>query len=373
MTTTPTAPPAELAALRDLAAHSIEVVRGAQHASGAYPACPVYRVYGFSWLRDNTFIAEGMSRQGAADSATAFHDWAAAVVTERSDRIEAIVARLARGEHLEPAEFLPTRYTLEGREETEQDWWNFQTDGYGTWLWGLATHLRRHGLAPARYAAAVRATVRYLVATWELPCYDWWEEFVDQRHVSTLLCLQAGLRAALDLGVLDEDDSRAAAGAADRIGATVRSRGTVEGRLVKWLGSTAVDGSLLATVAPLRTVDDATARATVAAVERDIVHDHGVHRYLGDTFYGGGRWPVLAALLGQAYLRLDRPQDAWAQLRWIASTATPEGLLPEQVSDHLLAADREAEWIDRWGPVATPLLWSHGMYLTLAHSLGIHL
>jgi hypothetical protein len=29
-------------------------------------------------------------------------------------------------------------------------------------------------------------------------------------------------------------------------------------------------------------------------------------RYLQDTFYGGGRWPLLAAFLGLAYLRLGR-------------------------------------------------------------------
>ena len=149
--------------------------------------------------------------------------------------------------------------------------------------------------------------------------------------------------------------------------------GTVDGRLTKYLGSTAVDASLLAAVAPFATVDHATARATVAAVERDLVREGGVHRYRTDTFYGGGRWPVLAALLGQAHLRLGRPEAAHAQLRWIASTATPEGLLPEQTSDILLAPGRRQEWIDRWGPVATPLLWSHGMYLTLAHSLGLRL
>ncbi len=368
-----TTPSSARSALLDLVARSVELVRDAQHPSGAYPACPTYRVYRFSWLRDNTFIAEGMSRQGATGSATAFHDWAARVIATRADRIEGIAARLARGEHLEPREFLPTRYTLDGEEESGQDWWNFQTDGYGTWLWGLTAHLRRHGIDPAPYTPAVTATARYLTATWQLPCYDWWEEYVEHRHVATLASLEAGLRAALTLGVLADEDRLAAATTADRIRATVRSHGTVDGHLTKYLGSTAVDASVLAAVAPFATVDHATARATVAAVERDLVRECGVHRYRADTFYGGGRWPVLAALLGQAHLRLGRPEAAHAQLRWIASTATPDGRLPEQTGDILLAPGRRQEWIDRWGPVATPLLWSHGMYLTLAHSLGIRL
>ena len=30
-----------------------------------------------------------------------------------------------------------------------------------------------------------------------------------------------------------------------------------------------------------------------------------------------------------------------------------------------------AEWVARWGAVASPLLWSHGMYLILADELGL--
>jgi hypothetical protein len=46
-------------------------------------------------------------------------------------------------------------------------------------------------------------------------------------------------------------------------------------------------------------------------------------------------------------------------------------MLPEQVDGHLLAPEYRQEWIDRWGPVATPLLWSHAMVLRLAAELGV--
>jgi hypothetical protein len=44
--------------------------------------------------------------------------------------------------------------------------------------------------------------------------------------------------------------------------------------------------------------------------------------------------------------------------------------MPEQVDGCLFAPDARLEWLDRWGPVATPLLWSHAMFLTLALELG---
>ncbi len=92
---------------------------------------------------------------------------------------------------------------------------------------------------------------------------------------------------------------------------------------------------------------------------------------LGDTYYGGGEWLLLAALLGWHQARTGRGTEALAELEWVARHATPEGDLPEQVNDHLLAPDAEAHVARRWGPVATPLLWSHAMYLTLALELGV--
>ena len=45
--------------------------------------------------------------------------------------------------------------------------------------------------------------------------------------------------------------------------------------------------------------------------------------------------------------------------------------MPEQVSGHLLAPGSFDEWVERWGPVASPLLWSHAMFVILAVELGI--
>ena len=41
------------------------------------------------------------------------------------------------------------------------------------------------------------------------------------------------------------------------------------------------------------------------------------------------------------------------------------------VATRALHPERIAEWDERWGTSATPLLWSHAMYLTLAHGLGL--
>jgi GH15 family glucan-1,4-alpha-glucosidase len=340
-----------------------------QAASGAFPASPAYAVYTYCWLRDGSFTAEGLSRHGHHDSAEAFHRWCARLLRDRAAQVQELAAGIRSGRPVPARPLLPARYTLDGHDSHEP-WWDFQLDGFGTWLWALAAHLDRAGRDAAPYRDAIATAVRYLACLWEQPCYDWWEEHAEHRHVSTLASIAAGMTAALGLGTLDDDLATQAGEVNARVRATVQARGKRDGHLVKWLNGLDVDGSLLACHSLLATTGGAEEAATLAAVERDLVRDYGVYRYLGDTFYGGGRWPVLSGFLGLAYARAGRVPEARAALSWIASTANGDGELPEQVGP-LLHPDREAEWIERWGSVATPLLWSHGMYLMLADELGV--
>ncbi|MEU4548408.1 glycoside hydrolase family 15 protein [Nonomuraea dietziae] len=357
-----------------LVSRSVDVISTHQSPSGAYPACPTFSAYrGYAWLRDGAFIAEGMSRAGEVEGVTAFHEWCAEVIGAREGQVESLVRRAADGESVSPAEMLPTRFTLEGGDGTDE-WWDHQLDGYGTWLWALAEHTVRHGAAVRGAERAVRVAATYLSWFWDQPCYDWWEEHVDQRHVSTLGAIHAGLRAAIGTGLLDEAEARAAAEAAEGITALVEAEGVARGgHLRKWLGSDEVDASLLSCVYPfgLYPADHPVAVATVAEVERQLAHEGGVYRYLADTFYGGGRWVLLAGFMGLNHAAAGRREEALRYLDWMGAQATGSGELPEQVSDVLLAPGRFEEWLQRWGSVATPLLWSHGMYLMLADALEV--
>jgi GH15 family glucan-1,4-alpha-glucosidase len=144
------------------------------------------------------------------------------------------------------------------------------------------------------------------------------------------------------------------------------------GHLSKWLGEDGLDASLVACGTPFRLLapDEPLMVGTVTALERELAHG-GVHRYSDDTYFGGGEWLLLAAFLGWYYLEQDRVGDACAQLAWVAAQAAPNGDLPEQVTTHLLAPESYDGWVERWGPIATPLLWSHAMFVTLAVELGL--
>lgn len=370
---------------------SIDVILQNQHESGAYVAAPDFPSYAYCWLRDGSFIAHAMDRVGKHESARAFFRWVDRAIQRHAWKVDRALEAAARGEPLDEDDYLHTRFTLTG-EEAGDDWWNFQLDGYGTWLWALDEHIARVGNEALldEIADSVRLTVQYLAALWRLPTYDCWEEHPQYTHPYTLAAIYAGLQAAERMGVAQETLTRKTAAQIRRF---VLERGVRQGHLVKHISldrdvavvqsrppvleveeaTAVVDASLIGVATPYRLFapDDPIVQATIARIEDELRSpDGGVYRYLADTYYGGGEWILLTAWLGWYYAEVGRRDDANELVNWVEAQADADGHLPEQVPTHLLAPERYEEWHDRWGPIATPLLWSHAMYLILCDALG---
>lgn len=368
MTALPTVRAGRDAVRRDpLVRHGLRVLHAGQSASGALIASSNLGAYRFAWLRDGAFCALALSVAGRPDAADAFHCWAARTVLAHRDVVDAAVRAVREGQPEPP--HLPTRYTLGGEHEADPDraWHTFQLDGYGTWLWTVAAHTGRRELPPV-VARAVRVVADYLAAMWNQPCYSCWEEFGDGHHTSTLLAVAAGLAAAARLA-----DEEAFAECADQITAAVRAEYTVDGQLAKGRTDARVDASLLWAGAPFHlpaVTDTPLLPATVRAVHADLlVPDGGVRRYLGDRYYGGGQWPLLTSWLGWHAVRTGDRALAEHCDRWVRAQATAGGDLPEQATGNPQAPDMVPHWIDRRGPVATPLLWSHAMQIVHAAAM----
>ena len=109
--------------LDELRRRSVEIIRAGQHESGGYVASPTFSQYGYSWLRDGSFIADAMSRVGERESAEAFFDWVSRIV--------------------ESGKGFDARYQLDG-ERDPATWPHRQNDGWGLWLWAMREHTRRH-------------------------------------------------------------------------------------------------------------------------------------------------------------------------------------------------------------------------------------
>jgi len=353
----------------DLIARSIEVLRHGQAPSGAFVASPSFPVYRYAWLRDGAFCAYALDCVGEPEPAAAFHAWVGRSIESHRVMVERAILTIDAGDPPPPEQMPPARYTLDGLLEHHEEgeaWPNFQVDGYGMWLWALAEHVR--GPVDSGLRETVDLVARYVRATWPLRSFSCWEEFDGGEHASTLGAAIAGLQAAarlLDAPVWERE--------ADRVRERLLDRFVRDGRFMRGPDDERVDGSLLWLGVPFRVLplDDPHVEATVEAVRRDLHRPGGgVYRYLGDTYYGGGEWILLACSL--AWHEVSRGNHAAAQpLReWVRAQAAPNGDLPEQVSRHPQSPSMYAPWIERWGPVATPLLWSHGMYLIMETAFG---
>lgn len=346
---------------------SIEVIENNQHPSGAYVASPSFDTYKYSWLRDGSFIAYSMDIAERYNSADKFHDWVDRVISVKTDKVNELLYKMKNKIELGNQDYLPTRYTLEGIA-AEDDWPNFQLDGYGTWLWALTEHIVHTGKYEllARYRQSIDLTVRYLSGFWMLPNYDCWEEFGDKVHTATLSCIYGGLVSINKL--LKNQDIESTA---HKIKEYIYSSCTKNDRLVKFIGTDIVDSSLLWAAVPFEVfeVDSVIIKETVREIEAKLCHNGGVHRYEHDTYYGGGEWLLLSCWLGWYYAETGDMAKAKDQLMWVKKNTADDGEMPEQVSYHVNDESYIQQWIDRWGQSAKPLLWSHAMYIVLADKL----
>jgi len=336
----------------DLFQHSIELILNNQHSSGAYLASPNFDTYKYCWFRDGSFTAYAMDLVGEHSSASRFHHWAAQVVNKRAELIKITIEKSNRGEPLAPNDILNTRYLQDGSEDAG-DWPNFQLDGLGTWLWALAEHQKLSAKQlPPEICQAGNQTANYLTALWRRPCYDCWEEFPDQIHLYTLSAIWAGLKAN---SIINSSENSKVL---EQIKVLIYGEGTHLSYFPKFVGTDMVDASLIGLAVPYRIVDPdhPIMVSTIAKIESDLQSGGGLHRYIDDTYYGGGEWILLTAWLAWYYVQIGRSGQAERLLKWVEAQADRLWELPEQIPARLNDPGQYTPWIKRWGEIAKPLL-----------------
>lgn len=346
---------------------SVEVLKKGQAPSGAFPAAAGFPVYNYCWLRDGTFIAYALDRAGEHEAAGRYYLWAERTILAHAHKLKLLKEKKARREQPEPDTYLHTRYTLEGREGTEP-WGNFQLDGYGTYLWGLACHAGLAGRPELlKSSAAAPLVADYLLENWNVPCLDCWEECEGYLHPSTLAAVAGGLQAVQE-SLPDERTG----GCLKKIKAILEKDYVIDGHFTKLPGREGVDANLLWLAVPfdLYPPSHPLMVATVARLEEELCDPGGgIHRYRADSFYGGGQWVLLTAWLGWYYARAGRLRRATELLSWVESQFDAKGYLPEQVPQGLYRPEEEERWTAGWGKNASPLYWSHAMHIILREEL----
>lgn len=352
----------------DLYRASIAVILENQAPTGSYIASPNFPTYHYCWFRDGSYTAYAMNLVGEHASACRFHTWSARTILRHEEKALRAIERAHRGLPL-GEEYLHTRYTLEGEEAGGEGWANFQLDGFGTWLWAVERHLQASGDSlPVEWHQAGELVAAYLKELWRTPCYDCWEEFPEALHPHTLAAICGGLEAYSRWG-----GDTASAQTAQEIREFILTQAVHAGYFVKFIGNERVDASLIGLAVPYRVVTPQASimQATIAQIEQTLHVPHGgVRRYAADTYYGGGEWILLAGWLGWYYAEVGEYNRAQELLTWMEAQADAKGYLPEQVPASLIDPAFYTPWLERWGPIAKPLLWSHAKYIILYHALN---
>lgn len=352
----------------DLFSRSKDIILENQSLAGAYMACPNFSRYRYCWFRDGSYIAYAMDIIGEYDSSQKFHDWAATTICKHSDEAKKSIKKNNEGKLISSLDVLHTRYTMEG-EVVDHEWANFQLDGFGTWLWALNEHISqcKLKLLPESWRQAIKIIRDYLIALWSTPNYDCWEENQDKIHPYTLAAICAGLQAAdtiLGEGITQDTQ--------EAIKQELFTKGVHKGHLIKSFGLNEIDGSLIGISTPYRLIEpnDSIMKKTISEIEAVLRKEKGgVHRYQSDIYYGGSEWILLTAWLGWYYAEIGNHQKAKDLLKWVEQQADENQYLPEQVPTHLFNRIQYENWLNNTGKIASPLLWSHAMYLILYKAL----
>jgi GH15 family glucan-1,4-alpha-glucosidase len=346
-----------------LATTSVKSMLSHQVASGAFFASMDFAPYRYCWLRDGSFTAFALDRAGEQEAAERFHRWAATAVAGIAPTIRAATERRLAGGTNDAASMPPARYTVEGTVKRD-DWPNFQVDGYGTWLWAVSEHVAHWGTKTLvdELGESLELVTNYLEAVALDPCYDCWEENGQAVHTSTLACVYGGLSAADELL-----GSRGAERRAGEVAEHIYSRMRSGPRFAKSNADGGVDASLLWLAVPFGVAGpgDTVMAATAAAVEEGLELGGGIRRYAADTYYGGGAWPLLTAWLGWYRARTGDLRSAKRWAAWVEGCYDSAGHLPEQVGGEHRDPTSYRSWVERWGPPAADLAWSHAMYFVL--------
>ena len=298
--------------------------------------------YRFCWLRDTTFTLVALMSAGYIDEATAFRDWLLRTIAGAPSQLQ-IMYGLAGERRLTELE-LPWLPGYEGSAPVRignAASSQLQLDVYGE-VMDAMYQARRAGMPSTDPSWSLqRAMCQELATLWRQPDEGIWEVRGPRRHfthskIMAWVALDRAIKTVEGYGVQGPVDRWRAL--RDEIHAEVCRRGVdpVSGAFVQSYDSTAVDASLL--MIPLvgfLPATDPRMRATIAAVERELVYEGLVYRYVAHPHVDGlppgeGAFLMCTFWLADNYALIGREADARALFERLLALRNDVGLLSEQ-------------------------------------------
>ncbi|MBV8167663.1 MAG: glycoside hydrolase family 15 protein [Alphaproteobacteria bacterium] len=298
--------------------------------------------YRYCWLRDATFTLQALIAAGYTEGAQAWREWLLRAIAGRPSQIQ-IMYGLA-GERQLPEWTVPWLPGYEGAAPVRignAAAKQLQLDVYGE-IMDVLYQAGKAGLASNANAWELqRALAGHLETIWDDPDEGIWEVRGGQRHfthskVMSWVAIDRAVRAAEENG-LDAPLDRWRR-VRQQIHDDICAKGfdTNRGAFVQAYGSRDLDASLL--LLPLvgfLPPEDPRVRATVEAIERELLVDGFVQRYHTGTGVDGlppgeGAFLACSFWLADNYVLLGRLDDARKLFERLLGLRNDVGLLAEE-------------------------------------------
>ena len=298
--------------------------------------------YRYCWLRDATLTLFALMTGGYYEEAYAWRDWLHRAVAGSPSQIQIMYGLAGERTLLEwEVAWLPgyqgAKPVRIGNAAAEQ----LQLDVYGEVI-GATHRARRGDPKNPRFGWAVqRSLVEHLETIWEQPDEGMWEVRGGRKH---FVASKAFCWLALDRSIRDAEDFKLPApierwrALAAHIHADICAKGfsASKNSFKQSYESEALDASLLLLPAiGFLPADDPRIAGTIAAVERELLHDGFVLRYRTDETADGlhgreGAFLACSFWLADAYALQGRHDEARALFDRLLGLRNDLGLLAEE-------------------------------------------
>lgn len=299
--------------------------------------------YRYCWLRDATFALEVLLEHGYKGEAEEWHDWLLRAVGGDPEDLQVMYGigeeRLLIEHDLEwLAGYEGSRPVRIGNAAARQ----FQLDQYGE-VMDFFHEARRAGIDPERAWELQRRLLDFVEQHWQEPDNGFWELRARRRQfvyskVMAWVAVDRAVTAVQEHGKEGPVERWEELREAIRTQVLAKGYSAKRGCFVSAYGSEEVDASLLRLpLVGFLPADDARLRATIEAVERDLVKDGLVRRYRSGKIRdalppGEGIFFLCTFWLVRCLLLLGRTEEAAELFARAVGLRNDVGLLSEQYS-----------------------------------------
>src|SRR3989344_2455982 len=314
-----------------------------QYASGLFGASKhkVSTGYNKAWVRDNIYEALGLESVQDLEGLKKVYSALFDILLKHEFKIDHAIQKKPEHKH----EYIHARYDPINFHEFHEEGGNKQNDAVGAFLFKVADLLNK-GIMVIRDKNDLRILqklVHYLgsIEYWHDNDNGMWEEN-EEVHASSVGACLAGLKAISKY--VDVPDSLIENGQEALNLLLPRESVTKE-----------TDMALLSLIYPYNIVDDVQRGQILANVEKHLVMERGVIRYIGDKYYSNGHeaeWTMGFPWLAKIYKDLGNEAKHRHYLNLTLSVVNGDNELPE------LYYGKSSQHNEN-----SPLGWSHALAL----------